>query len=192
MSSDTVVLSKENVNFARMAFQHALLSGKQPTFQWAGEAIRGIDRLQICKVEALDRDGDLVVVAGGRRVTLRTETVLDGEVEIGISEGKMKEYAQAQLKAMKEAMQSGLALFNEEHTFSPGQFIQWKPGMKTARVPEYDYPVIVIEVLDNPKQHSLETCNNHSPAVLDLVIGMVLDGVFQHHYADSRRFMPHK
>jgi hypothetical protein len=192
MSNNTVVLSKENVQQAILAIRFALQEGKTPTFEWRGDDVKRIKDGQVCSIKAVDTAGDIFVCAGDWQGTLYTKNVLDGEVVLGISGGQMEEYAIAHIEKMKADMQAGLSVFNEKNTFRPGQFIQWKPGMKTSRVPEYGVPVIVVDVLAEPKQLPLDSCNNHSPDRMDLVIGMVVDGVFQHYYTDSRRFMPHE
>lgn len=193
MSNNTVVLSKENVQQAILAIRFALQEGKSPTFEWTGESLKTIKSGRVYHVEVIDRDGDLVVDDGDGRTTLHTKSVLEGEVVLGISSEQMRQYAVAQIESMKKAMHDGLSVFNEKNAFHPGQFIQWKPGMKSARSPEYGVPVIVVEVLTEPKQLDLNAGSNHAPDLLDLVVGMVSeDGVFQHYYADSRRFMPHE
>lgn len=189
----TVVLSKENVQQAILAIRFALCEGRTPTFEWRGDSATRIQDGQVCSIKAVDPDGDIVVCAGDWQGTLRTKSVLDGKVVLGISGGQMEEYALAHLEKMKADMQDGLSVFNEKNTFHPGQFIQWKPGMKTLRFPDYGIPVIVIEVLCVPRMLDSDSGSAHAPAKFDLVFGMVNgNGEFLHYYADSRRFMPHE
>lgn len=37
-----------------------------------------------------------------------------------------------------------------EKSLQPGMLAQWKPGMKNRKTPDYDTPVIVVEVLEQP------------------------------------------
>lgn len=193
MSNNTVVLSKENVQQAILAIRFALQEGKSPTFEWRGDSVKRIQAGQVCSIKAVDADGDIVVCASDWQGTLHTKNVLDGEVVLGISGEQMRQYATAHIESMKKAMHDGLSVFNEKNTFKPGQFIQWKPGMKTMRFPDYGAPVIVIEVLCVPRELDSESGSAHAPSKFDLVFGMVNGkGEFLHYYADSRRFMPHE
>ncbi|WP_429169376.1 hypothetical protein [Aeromonas hydrophila] len=193
MSNNTVVLSKGNVQQALLAIRFALREGKTPTFEWRGDGVRRIRAGDVCRIKAVDSDGDIVACTDEWQGTITTNAVLDGEVVLGISVEQMLQYGAAHIESMKKAMHDGLYVFNEKNIFRPGQFIQWKPGMKTMRFPDYGTPVIVIEVLGVPRVLDSESGSAHAPAKLDLVIGMVGEnGAFIHYYADSRRFMPHK
>ncbi|MGS1015197.1 hypothetical protein ACVCL0_03480 [Rhodanobacter sp. UC4450_H17] len=35
-----------------------------------------------------------------------------------------------------------------EQSLQPGMLAQWKPGMKNRRTPDYDVPMMVVEVLE--------------------------------------------
>lgn len=193
MSNNTVVLSKENVQQALLAIRFALCEGKTPTFEWRGDGVKRIRTGDVCRIKAVDTDGDIVACTDEWQGTLATNAVLDGSVVLGISGEQMRQYATGYIESMKKAMHDGLSVFNEKNTFKPGQFIQWKPGMKTMRFPDYGSPVIVIEVLCTPRMLDSESGSAHAPAKFDLVFGMVNGkGEFIHYYADSRRFMPHE
>ena len=77
-------------------------------------------------------------------------------------------------------------IFTEENTFSPGDIVDWKPGMENRRG---EGPYIVVEVLDVPvvPEHKSGTPLFNEP--LDLAVGIidVNDGEFMVYHVDSRR-----
>jgi hypothetical protein len=76
-------------------------------------------------------------------------------------------------------------------SFVPGHIVQWKPGMKNKRIPEYGEPAIVMEVLNPPlldadPEHS---GSNYFREPLSLVLGIHdSDGDFMLFHYDGRRF----
>ena len=80
---------------------------------------------------------------------------------------------------------------DETHTFSKGQFIRWKPGLKNKRSPEYGEPAIVIGVLPRPIYESTETSGSpYFMEPLSIIIGLYLDEDLVEFHVDGRRFEP--
>lgn len=77
-------------------------------------------------------------------------------------------------------------IFIEENTFSPGDIVEWKPGMKNRRS---EGPYIVVKVLDVPvvSEHESGTPLFNEP--LDLAVGVIdsNDGEFMVFHIDGRR-----
>lgn len=82
------------------------------------------------------------------------------------------------------------------HVFKPGDLVRWKPGLQNRRLPGYDTPAVVLEVLDTPiHDGEQESGSAYFREPLDLVLGMFWDrgkarGDFVSYYLDSRRFEP--
>lgn len=54
------------------------------------------------------------------------------------------------LKNFTEEAKDFVKHYNETETFQPGDLVEWKPGMKNSKVPEYGSPVMVLDVYDAP------------------------------------------
>jgi hypothetical protein len=122
------------------------------------------------------------------------QTLGGGETE-GTSDGQGtgddvldKEETIARLKACA-------ARLVKAQTFSKGQLVQWKKGLKNKRTPAYGEPVIVVETLAQPV-FDTETKSAGSPYFLEpltLVAGELdNDGDFLCFHYDGRRFEPYK
>ena len=80
-----------------------------------------------------------------------------------------------------------------EQCLRPGMLAQWKPGMKNRRTPDYDVPMMVVEVLEHPDIDStFELGSVYSRERLDIILGFLdeEDEFCTLHY-DSRRFEPY-
>ena len=80
--------------------------------------------------------------------------------------------------------------YNEVVTFKAGNIVQWKEGLKNKRLPQYDEPCVVIEVLNEPifdKEAPL--ASPYYGEKLDLKLGLLGDNgeFFTFHY-DKNRF----
>ena len=80
-----------------------------------------------------------------------------------------------------------------ENSLQPGMLAQWKPGMKNRRTPDYDVPMIVVEVLESPIIDStFESGSVYFRERLDTILGFVdEDSEFYMLHYDSRRFEPY-
>ena len=81
-----------------------------------------------------------------------------------------------------------------EKSLQPGMLAQWKPGMKNRRTPDYDEPMIVVEVLESPIVDStFESGSVYFRERLDVLLGFLDedDEFYMLHY-DSRRFEPYR
>jgi hypothetical protein len=113
----------------------------------------------------------------------------------------------AKLKELAELLLSRPSLTNEElvnrlkrafehfqtkHSFSPGQLVRWKAGMRDKKLPREGEPAIVIEVLPSPMlDPTTETGAPYFRQPLDIVVGVVgREGELLTFHFDSRRFEP--
>ncbi len=72
--------------------------------------------------------------------------------------------------------------------FKIGDIVRWKKGLKNKRIPEYDVPAIVVEVLDNPIfDDKVEIGSTYYHEPLDIVLGLIIKGEFLTFHYDSRR-----
>lgn len=86
-----------------------------------------------------------------------------------------------------EALRDMYTRYNEDHDFSPGELICWKPGLNNVAEPKAREPVIVLAWLDEPK------IVDWNPIVrdrYDLLVGVAgTNGdCFHTVLVDSRRF----
>ena len=92
---------------------------------------------------------------------------------------------------MKNELKKAFKTFNQKNTFSPGDIVEWKPGMRHKLS---NGPFVVLEVLDTPVFSSEN--DDGSPYFrepLDLVCGSFYeDGEFIVTHLDSRRMQPVK
>ena len=80
-------------------------------------------------------------------------------------------------------------LLVENINFAKGDLVKWKRGLKNRRFPEYNQPVIVIDILDNPflsEKEEIGSPNFREP--LDLLLGIQNSDSFLIFHYDKRRF----
>jgi hypothetical protein len=81
---------------------------------------------------------------------------------------------------------------DEFHSFTKGQFVKWKPGLKNRRFPDYGEPAIVTAILPSaifdPGEATAGSPYFQEP--LSLVLGIFKDEEFLEFRLDSRRFEP--
>lgn len=80
-----------------------------------------------------------------------------------------------------------------EKSLQPGMLAQWKPGMKNRRTPDYDVPMMVVEILEQPViDGTFDSGSVFFRERLDIILGFLDEGdeFCMLHY-DSRRFEPH-
>ncbi len=83
-------------------------------------------------------------------------------------------------------LQKNLATTN---TFNVGDIVKWKEGLKHKRMPDYEKPVIVVEVLPKPLyDEKAEVGSPYFRECLDVVLGIIIDNKFLTFHYDSRRF----
>ena len=110
------------------------------------------------------------------------EDMLDDEDEVVFDESKVKEWKKLLIEYSNN--------LNQSETFQVGDFVIWKDGLKNRKIPAYNEPCIIIEVLDPPIIDEEET--NSSPYFqekLDVKIGLIYEekSLFSF-YMDSSRF----
>jgi hypothetical protein len=81
---------------------------------------------------------------------------------------------------------------DRNHTFTKGQFVTWKPGLRNRRTPDYREPAIVREVLPGPIFDPSESAaaSPYFQEPLTIIIGTYLDDDLAEFRVDGRRFEP--
>ncbi len=83
-------------------------------------------------------------------------------------------------------------LFNDMETtgsFSKGDLVTWKQGLKNGRYPQKNYPAIVTQIYEEPiRRPDVESGSNHFREPLDLVILVDTGDEVSEFHVDSRRF----
>lgn len=80
-----------------------------------------------------------------------------------------------------------------EKSLRPGVLAQWKPRMKNRRTPDYDIPMLVVGVLEQPIiDATFDSGSIYYRERLDIILGFLdeNDELCMLHY-DSRRFEPY-
>lgn len=108
-------------------------------------------------------------------------------------QAKKKENLPTNPNATIERLKAVLHDFNKKYKFKPGQIVKWKTGLKNRRRPNYDEPVIVVEVLEEPVfDIDTDASSSYFREPLDLVLGFIDQaGDFVAYYFDKRRFQPY-
>jgi hypothetical protein len=78
------------------------------------------------------------------------------------------------------------------HSFTKGQFVKWKPGLKNRRFPDYGEPAIVTAILPSPifDPGEVTAGSPYFQEPLTFVLGTYRDDEFLEFRLDSRRFEP--
>lgn len=90
------------------------------------------------------------------------------------------------------ALETKYGGFAETHTFSAGQLVRWKHGLRNKRLPLDNQPAVVVELLKEPVvNQEVGPGSPYFREPLDIVLGVLdEDGDFLLFHHDSRRFMP--
>ena len=73
--------------------------------------------------------------------------------------------------------------------FRPGDLVQWQPGLKDVKWPQYGEPVVVVECLDPPLMDTdRESGSPYFRSPLTLVLGLQRKDGFHCWHFDGRRF----
>ena len=78
------------------------------------------------------------------------------------------------------------------HSFTKGQFVKWKPGLKNRKFPDYGEPAIVTAILPSAAFDPSEVTagSPYFQEPLTFVLGTYRDDEFLEFRLDSRRFEP--
>ncbi|MEL3918179.1 hypothetical protein [Aeromonas enteropelogenes] len=188
MHTHTVTLTPDNFAQAKAAILYALSERMEPTFTWHGDH-KGMTHGKTYSFVGFDKDGDLQFKNNDNTTCYASlNNCSKGWFELNIPPEKMAEYSQRQRAKAITNLQLLKSTFEVKHTITSGDIIQWKPRMRDRPFPEYGAPVIVLETISPPHQSSDDYCSSDAPTKYDLVIGIIMEGVLRHYYADSRRF----
>jgi hypothetical protein len=80
--------------------------------------------------------------------------------------------------------------FESPVKFKPGDIVKWKRPLRNKRLPRYDEPAIVVQVLAEPQvDPEAEPGSTYFKEPLDIILGIIHpDGSFLTFYYDQRRF----
>lgn len=77
--------------------------------------------------------------------------------------------------------------------FEPGNLVQWKPGMKNHKFPDYGQPMVVLEVMTGARMGGeVGTPMQFEPASIRIAIIDNDDEEFMAYGYDANRLMPYK
>ena len=78
------------------------------------------------------------------------------------------------------------------HSFTKGQFVKWKPGLKNRVFPDYGEPAIVTALFPSAifDPGEVTACSPYFQEPLTFVLGIYRDDDFLEFRLDSRRFEP--
>jgi hypothetical protein len=81
---------------------------------------------------------------------------------------------------------------DEFHSFTKGQFVKWKPGLKNRQAPDYGEPAVVTAVLPSAIYDPTEVTagSPYFQEPLTFVIGICRENDLLEFRLDSRRFEP--
>jgi hypothetical protein len=86
------------------------------------------------------------------------------------------------LKQLKE-------LYDRKTDFKKGDIIKWKGQLKNRKLPEYNEPVIILEILENVIYNSDEQIGStYFNEPMDIKVGIIKDNSFLTFHFDSSRF----
>lgn len=103
-----------------------------------------------------------------------------------------KEHASSNLlpEAIADDLLTRFAHLNVRHSFSPGDLIEWKPGLRTKNAPEDNHPAVVIEA-GLPFINDGDAGSGYFHEPLDISAACIMDGAFVIFHFDSRRMQPY-
>lgn len=86
-------------------------------------------------------------------------------------------------------LKNNFSRINEAINFEKGDLVKWKKGLKNKRFPEYNQPVVVIDILTEPYiSENEETGSSNFREPLDLLLGVLIHDSFSIFHYDKRRF----
>ena len=86
------------------------------------------------------------------------------------------------------------SLISAKQTFKVGDILEWKPNLKNRTMPEYDDPIIILQILETPIFDNEDgPSSTYFNEPLDIVAGLIgEEEEFITFYFDSRRFQKFK
>ena len=109
-----------------------------------------------------------------------------------IRESTEKEDSSLSTEELKEIITKRFKAFNTKNDFNVGDFVKWKSGLKNKKLPHYNQPAIIVELLDQPVYDTeKDSGSTYFREPLDIVIGLLdPDNNFLLFHCDRRRFEP--
>jgi hypothetical protein len=95
--------------------------------------------------------------------------------------------------AMAEVLKERLQRFQKNFTFTQGELVEWKPGLRNKNRPAYGEPAVIVEKLSEPIfSRTDESGTPYFREPLDIIAGVIdtSDDNFDLYHYDSRRFQP--
>ena len=81
------------------------------------------------------------------------------------------------------------ALYEMKNELLVGDLIKWKSQLKNKKLPEYNEPAIILEILDEPIYDTkAEIGSTYFNEKFDIKVGVFRDNSFLTFYFDSNRF----
>ncbi|MEW8322432.1 MAG: hypothetical protein AB2606_07275 [Candidatus Thiodiazotropha taylori] len=91
-----------------------------------------------------------------------------------------------------ESLKIAFKKFKTINQFIPGQIVRWKSMLRNRKRPDYDEPIIVVDVLKTPVQDTVNRSGSpYYREPLDLIVGQLdKEEGFLLWHVDSRRMEP--
>jgi hypothetical protein len=79
--------------------------------------------------------------------------------------------------------------YEKKYDFKVGDIIRWKNKLKNRKLPEYEEPIIILEILDEPIYNTKEQVGStYFNEKIDIKIGVIKDNSLLTFYLESARF----
>jgi len=123
-----------------------------------------------------------------RKIDSALQSLLHGLASAEMSEAELH----SELRAQKiERLRDGYRRLQttDPVQFRPGDLVQWQPGLKYVKWPQYGEPAVVIDCLDPPLVDTdRESGSAYFRSPLSLVLGLQRKDGFHCWHFDGRRF----
>ncbi len=90
------------------------------------------------------------------------------------------------------SMQDAYRSLAERHEFQPGDLVEWKPGLKNCKVPDYGEPVMVVELIPGNIDLVRDSGSNHYREPNDIACLVWAFGEYTILHFDQRRLRPYQ
>lgn len=102
-----------------------------------------------------------------------------------------KEKEDSDIPAKIELLKQVAIDYNKENRFECGDIVKWKNHLKNRKLPDYNEPAIILEVLTQPIINASEQFGStYFNEKFDIKLGIYRDGALMTFYFDKNRFEP--